>query len=72
MWNIEDSNEWLLLYCMWLGEIETSCSDRVFNLLQIDKILALSKLKAFAKDKFILAHMVQCLFEKVRNIVGKV
>ena len=37
-----------------------------------DEILALHKLKAFVDDnKFVLAQMVQFLFDRIENIVGK-
>ena len=36
-----------------------------------DKILALSKLKAFADDNFSVAQMVQIYSYRVENIVGK-
>ena len=35
------------------------------------KVLASSKLKAFADDNVIMAEMVQSFFDKVENIVGK-
>ena len=41
------------------------------NPLPDDKILVLSKLKAFADDSFIVPQMVQFLFNRVVNIMGK-
>ena len=43
----------------------------VFNFLPNDKILALTKLKAFADDKFSIAKMMIPLFDQVENIVEK-
>ena len=37
----------------------------------IQQILALLKLKAFADDKFIVAEMLVCLFDRGENNVGK-
>ena len=42
-----------------------------FNSLANDKILALTKLKAFADDKFIVAKMMIPVFDMAENIVGK-
>ena len=36
-----------------------------------DKIIALSKLKAFASNNIIVGQMVQFLFDRIENIVGK-
>ena len=41
------------------------------NPLPKDKIWALTKLKAFADDKFSFAKMLISLFVRVENIVGK-
>ena len=41
------------------------------NPLPDNKILPLSKLKAFADDKFIVAEMVQFLCNRIENLVGK-
>ena len=43
----------------------------VFNFLPNDKILALTKLKTFADDKFSIAKMMIPLFDQVENIVEK-
>ena len=43
----------------------------VFNSIPKDKILDLSKLKAFADDKFNVNKILQFLFGKERNIVEK-
>ena len=43
----------------------------IFNSLSNYKILALSKLKAFAVDKSNVAKMVISVFDRVENIVGK-
>ena len=43
----------------------------ISNSIPDDKILALSRLKLFADDNFIVAQMVQFLRERVDNIVGK-
>ena len=42
-----------------------------FNSLPDDKILPLSKLKAFADNKFIVDEMLQFLRDRVENIMGK-
>ena len=42
-----------------------------FNSLPNDKILDLSKFKAFADDKVILTQKFKFVFGKVENIVGK-
>ena len=47
------------------GEIST------VNPLPDNKISPLSKLKAFADNNFIMAQVVQFLFERVENNVGK-
>ena len=39
--------------------------------LPVNKILALSKLKAFAKNSFGVAQVVQVLFGRVENILVK-
>ena len=49
-----------------MSQVECICKP-----LPDDKILALSKFKAFADDNIIVAHMVKFLFERVENIVGK-
>ena len=41
------------------------------NLLPIDKILDVTKLKAFADDKFNVAKITISLFDQVENTVGK-
>ena len=41
------------------------------NPLPDDKMLTLSKLKAFADDNFTVAKMVKFLYERVENIVGR-
>ena len=41
------------------------------NYLPDDKSLDWSKLKAFADDKFKLAQMMNFVFDRVENIVGK-
>ena len=41
------------------------------NALPNDKILALTKLKAFADDKFSFAKMMIPVFDTAENIVGK-
>ena len=43
----------------------------VLNPLPNDRILDLTKLKAFADDKFIGAEMMISLFDRVENTVGK-
>ena len=43
----------------------------MFQAMPDNTILALSKLKAFADNNFILAKMVQLLSERIENIVGK-
>ena len=47
------------------------CSLVLINPLPENKIQALSKLKAFADDNFIVAQMMQTFFESLENIVGK-
>ena len=42
-----------------------------FNSLSNDKILDLSKLKAFADDKVNAANMTSYIFDRKENIVGK-
>ena len=42
-----------------------------FNPLSNDKIWALTKLKAFADDKFNVVKMMIHLFDWVENVVGK-
>ena len=42
-----------------------------FNPLPDDKILPLSKLKAFADDNFIVAQIAKFFFNRVENIVEK-
>ena len=42
-----------------------------FDLLSDDKILHLSKLKAFADDNFSVAQRMQFFCDRVENIVGK-
>ena len=44
---------------------------RLFNALPDDKILDLTKLKAFANDKLNIAKMTVFLYDRVENIVGK-
>ena len=44
---------------------------KVLNRLLDSKVLALSSLIAFANSNFIVAQMVQFLFERVENIVRK-
>ena len=46
-------------------------SSDFLNSLPKDKILALTKLQAFADDKFNVAKIVNYVFETVENIVGK-
>ena len=41
------------------------------NAFNLDKILLFVKLKAGADDKFYAAQMMQCLIDRVENIVGK-
>ena len=41
------------------------------NSLPNDKILALTKLKAFADDKLIVAKRIISVFDMAENIVGK-
>ena len=41
------------------------------NLLRNDKILALTKFKAFADDKFIVAKKEIFVFDRVENILEK-
>ena len=53
-----------------------SCSQSMahmdlFNSLPDDKILALSKLKAFADNKINVAQNIKFVFHKVENIAGK-
>ena len=43
----------------------------VFNSLPNNKILALSKLKAFADDMFNVVQMMQFFLDRVENNVGK-
>ena len=43
----------------------------VFNSLPNDKILARSKLKAFADDKTEFSKIMNFVFDRVENIVGK-
>ena len=45
--------------------------DHVFNPLPDDKSLALSKLKAFADDNFIVAETVQNFDDRAEKNVGK-
>ena len=49
----------LLFYCV------------IFNPLPNDKILDMTKLKAFADNKLNIAKMSISLFDRVENIVGK-
>ena len=42
-----------------------------FHPLQNDKIVALSKLKAFADDKFYVIQSIRSVFHEVKNIEGK-
>ena len=42
-----------------------------FNPLPNDKILDMTKLKAFADDKIDVAQMIVSVFDRVENIVGK-
>ena len=42
-----------------------------FNTLPNDKILALTKLKTFADDKFDVAKILVSLCDRLENIVGK-
>ena len=43
----------------------------LLNLNQIEKIIALSKLKAFADNNINMAEMEQFFFDRVENMVGK-
>ena len=45
--------------------------DQVINSFPNDKILAWSKLKTIADDKFVVAKMMILVFDLVENIVGK-
>ena len=42
-----------------------------FNPLPDDKILALSKLKAFVDDQLNVTQNIESIFHKLENIVGK-
>ena len=42
-----------------------------FNSLPEDKILGLSKLKAFADDKLSITQTIKVVFHRIENIVGK-
>ena len=42
-----------------------------FNSLSNDKILDVTKLKAFADDKISVAQMIISVFDRLENIVGK-
>ena len=42
----------------------------VFNYLPCDKILTLTKLKAFADDKFTVPRITISVFDRVENTVG--
>ena len=60
----------------WVSRVKSffyrRCDTRdMFNPSADNKILALSKLKAFADVKFILVQMVQFLNEREENTVGK-
>ena len=43
----------------------------LINSLPNDKILDMTKLKAFADDKIIVAQIMISVFDRVENIVGK-
>ena len=43
----------------------------IINSLANDNVLAVTKLKAFADDKFNIGKMKISLFDRVENIVGK-
>ena len=54
--------------------LSTKCSRCIYlteNPLPNDKILDVTKLKAFAEEKLNIAKMTISLFDKVKNTVGK-
>ena len=53
-----------------LDQTQTSCKWQ-FNSLPNDKILDVTKLKAFADDKINVAQMMIFVLDKLKNIVGK-
>ena len=49
-----------------MGKVEN-----VVNPLPDDKVLGLSKLKAFADDKLNITQNIKVVFHRIKNIVGK-
>ena len=47
------------------------CGNGLSYTLPNDKILDVTKMKAFADDKLIIARMMNFLFDRVENPVGK-
>ena len=75
------SDDVWIVYCRyfrlergWIGK--TLVSRRITdiglgNVLHDNRILDLSKLGTFSEEKFIVAEMVQFLFDRLENILGK-
>ena len=60
--------------CVTNKEKYVSCSTNIYKTfisLPNNKILDVTKLKAFADDKFIIARMMISLLDRIENTVGK-